>query len=297
MKYLLTGASGFLGQTILGTLPPKDVVTLGRRKGNDIICSLDESVPILPPIDVVIHCAGKAHVIPKSEAEKEEFFKVNTEGTKNLLKALDLLVEKPKQFILMSTVSVYGLDTGRLITEDNPLAGCTPYAKSKILAEYAAIAWAKQNQVKIVVLRLPLLIGNTPLGNLGKMIRGISKGTYASVNGGKARKSMVLVGDVAYLIPRLIGRSGIYNLTDRYHPSINELELKICQAYNKKILLKLPLKLVLFFAPIGDLFSFFPINSPLIAKLTLDLTFDDSKAVQELDWSPRRILDFDFLND
>lgn len=295
MKYLLTGAYGFLGNVIFKSLDRNDVVTLGRKKENDIICRLDEFVPELPPIDIVVHCAGKAHSVPKTAAEREEFFKVNTEGTKNLLKSLDLLTPKPKQFILISTVSVYGLDSGQMISETSPLLGTSPYAQSKIFAEDAALAWAKENQVPIVVLRLPLVIGNNPPGNLGKMISGIKSGRYASINGGKARKSMVLASDVAKLIPNLVGKCGIYNLTDRYHPSFNELERKISDMLDSKIYLKLSLKLVSILALIGDRISFFPINSALVDKMTLDLTFDDAKAVRELNWMPKKVLDTDFL--
>ncbi|GAB3218799.1 NAD-dependent epimerase/dehydratase family protein [Algoriphagus aestuariicola] len=295
MKYLLTGAYGFLGRHILGSLQGADVITLGRRPENDIACSLGESVPSLPVVDVVIHCAGKAHVVPKTAEEGEEFYKVNTEGTKNLLKALDALSERPKQFILISTVSVYGLDSGQLISETHPLLGTSPYAKSKILAEKAVLAWAAENMVPIVVLRLPLLIGSNPPGNLDKMINGIKNGRYASINGGRARKSMVLAVDVANLIPNLIGRTGIYNLTDRCHPSFNELERKISDILKTKIHFKLPLKLVSILAVIGDKFSFFPVNSALIDKMTLDLTFDDSKAADELKWAPNKVLNADFL--
>ena len=41
----------------------------------------------------------------------------------------------PKALVFISTVAVYGCESGELITEEHPLEGETPYAKSKILAE------------------------------------------------------------------------------------------------------------------------------------------------------------------
>jgi len=295
MKYLLTGASGFLGKYILEALNRTDVVTLGRSEYNDLVYNLGESIPELTPMDTVIHCAGKAHMIPKTPAEIEEFFTVNTQGTKNLLAALDRLTEKPKQVIFISSVSVYGLESAQLIGESAPLSGKSPYAESKILAEQSVMSWAETNRVPAVILRLPLLIGNNPPGNLGRMIQGIKSGRYPSINNGRARKSMVLAQDVASLIREICGHQGIYNLTDGYHPSFNELEQKISEMHNTKIHLKLPLNLVKILAKVGDRISFFPINSALINKMTLDLTFDDSKAVRELNWSPNQVLKSNFL--
>jgi thioester reductase-like protein len=47
MKYLLTGASGFLGRHILEALPRENVTTLGRGKTNDLVVNLSTSVPDL----------------------------------------------------------------------------------------------------------------------------------------------------------------------------------------------------------------------------------------------------------
>lgn len=290
MKYLLTGASGFLGRHILEVLTKNSVITVGRTSNNVVITDLSKSIPTLLPADVVIHCAGKAHTVPKTSEEANDFYQVNLIGTQNLLKALDRLDKKPKQLIFISSVSVYGLNSGQMISETHPLLGNSPYAESKILAENAVLDWSFDHQVPAIILRLPLLIGSDPPGNLGKMIRGIKNKRYASINGGKARKSMVLASDVARLIARLENKSGIYNLTDRWHPSFNQLEKQLCEILNTRIFLKLPLNLAKLLAGMGDEFSFFPINSGLIDKITLDLTFDDSAAVKDLNWNPDSVL-------
>jgi nucleoside-diphosphate-sugar epimerase len=109
--YFLTGASGFLGK-ILCT-----VLTSGGCKvtkfAGDITApiNLDQYLNI----DVIIHAAGKAHFIPKTEQQKKLFYDVNFEGTKNLCNALETLSVKPKSFIFISTVAVYGVDAGNMI--------------------------------------------------------------------------------------------------------------------------------------------------------------------------------------
>lgn len=46
----------------------------------------------------------------------------------------------------------------------------------------------KQHNVVCTILRLPLLVGTNPPGNLGAMIKGIARGYYFNIGGGKSKK-------------------------------------------------------------------------------------------------------------
>jgi GlcNAc-P-P-Und epimerase len=292
-KALLTGASGFLGKIILEHLKAVElsVQTLGRGMEADFQTDLGGSIPDLPAFDRVIHVAGKAHVYPKTEAEKQAFFTVNEQGTMHLCQALEKSGGLPKQLVFISTVAVYGREFGIGIREDEPLRGETPYALSKIRAEAYLQAWGKQHGVKILILRLPLIAGPNPPGNLGKMMQAIPKGRYLSIGGGKARKSMVLASDVAELMVKAEEAEGIYHLTDGIHPSFRELEEVICRHYHVGMPKVLPLGVAKLLGKVGDFLPFSPVNSSIIDKMTLDLTFDDSKSRRELGWRPRKVLD------
>jgi dTDP-4-dehydrorhamnose reductase len=73
MKIILTGSSGFLDKIILSNLKHQSILSLGRNNAN-IICDLSTQIPKVPSVDLVIHSAGKAHIVPKIETEKQEFF-------------------------------------------------------------------------------------------------------------------------------------------------------------------------------------------------------------------------------
>ena len=75
MCLLFTGASGFLGHNLLPLLKQSyEVTTLGLTTQDDLQCNLARDVPELPSTyDVVLHAAGKAHVVPRTEAEKQAF--------------------------------------------------------------------------------------------------------------------------------------------------------------------------------------------------------------------------------
>lgn len=292
-KYLLTGASGFLGSIIVSHLSDQAMVTtLGRKEKDTIQVDITNDILQLPTCDVVVHTAGLAHMIPKTDIEKQEFHNVNYKGTVNLCKALINANGTPKTRLLVfiSSVSVYGLEKGIKITEEADLLGNSPYAKSKIDAEIYLREWAEKHKVNLVILRLPLIVGANPVGNLAKIIEAQKSGKYLNIAGGKARKSMVLAQDIAELIGKLKTENGTYNLTDMYDPSFKE----ITSLVSKKLGLPKPLNLPLLFAKplgfIGDIFRFFPINSILISKMTNDLTFDSSKAVKMLGWQPKKVL-------
>ena len=290
MKILLTGANGFLGKTIRSVLNTNDIITLSRS--NSILnYDLSNSTPLIDThIDLVIHAAGKAHSNPISNDEILNFHITNVIGTKNLLNALE--DNPPSQFVFISSVSVYGLTKGENIKESTPLLAKDPYGKSKIEAEEVVKKWSYEHNVICTILRLPLVVGENPPGNLGAMIRGIKIGYYFNIAGGNANKSMVLATDVAKFILKASEIGGTYNLTDGHHPTFNELSKNIASKMGKLYVPNLPKLFAYLLAKFGDhLGNKFPINSDKFLKITSTLTFDDNKARMAFGWNPSPVLD------
>ena len=285
MNILVTGANGFLGRCVVEELRKDYLVASLSRKNSDYNYDLTKAVPTLGAyFDYVIHIAGKAHVVPKNESEEKEFFEVNVDGTINLLKSLE--ENPPKTFVFISTVAVYGKEFGEMIDENTPLNGETAYAKSKILAETEVIKFGRKYKTGVVILRLPLVIGKSPKGNLKLLIKAIKKGYYFRIGKGDAKRSMVAAKDITKLLATLYGKEGIYNITDRRHPSFKEIDTAISSFYGKKIKV-LPEIFIKILAKIGDVIPLFPFNSYKYQKMTSSLTFLDDKAVKELNWSPQ----------
>jgi nucleoside-diphosphate-sugar epimerase len=290
MNILLTGGSGFLGRNIKETLFDHNIITLGR-KNSDFNSDLSFSVPTLPEVDLVIHAAGRAHTLPKTRSETQAFYDVNVSGTRNLLKALENSSCLPMSFTFISTVAVYGLQAGRLISENNPLLATEPYGHSKIQAEQMVQEWCKVHGVICTVFRLPLIAGPNPPGNLASMVRGLRKGYYFNIAGGKAKKSIVLASDIARVIPKAAVIGGIYNLTDRYHPSFFELSKLISKQIHKTGPANIPFWFAKILSRMGDQFGEnAPLTTKKLKKIVTDLTFDDSKAFKMLEWRPTAVL-------
>lgn len=292
MNILLTGSSGFLGKYLTEELINYHNLFTLSRKNSTYNCQLDSEIPHFEHcFDLVIHSAGKAHIVPNTIDEMDEFYKNNVDGTRNLLAGI-LKVGIPRQFVFISSVSVYGLINGENIDESAPLLANDPYGKSKIMAEEIIKKWCEENNVVYTILRLPLVVGANPLGNLRLMINAISKGYYFNIDGGKSKKSMVLASDVAKFILLASQKGGIYNLTDGYHPSFYELSRYISKKLGKSNVLNIPFTIAKFISIVGDkIWSSCPINSNKLVKITSTLTFDDTKARDSFKWEPTNVLD------
>lgn len=291
-KLLFTGGTGFLGNNIMPILEKDyEVTTIGITPKDMLNCNLANDVPVLSEhYDVVLHACGKAHSVPKTEAEKKVFFDVNYQGTVNLCTALEK-VGVPKSFVFISTLSVYGVKAGEMIDESHPLDGNSPYAKSKIMAEEYLTKWATDHNVVLSILRPSLMVGPNAPGNFGAMVDGIKKGRYVNINHGAARKSLLMVYDIANVLPKLVNKGGVYNICDDSNPSYGELSTVICKQMGKSNPLSIPMWVAKPLAWVGNLIPKFPFNSYRLQKLTQSCTYSNAKIKSSLDWQPMNVLD------
>ncbi len=291
-KLLFTGASGFLGYNIRPILEKSyNLTSCGITDEDMIKANLAKEVPVLPErYDIVLHACGKAHVVPRTEEEKQAFFDVNYQGTVNLCQALEN-AGVPKALVFISTVAVYGCEFGELITEEHPLEGTSSYAKSKILAEEYLQKWCEKNRVMLGILRPSLLAGKNAPGNLGAMVNGVKKGFYMNIAGGKVVKSILMAEDIARLVPLLTEKGGVYNVCDTRQPSFGELSASVARQLGKRKPVSIPYWVAWCMAKVGDLLgSKAPINSYKLEKMTKSLTFSNEKARRELNWEPLDVL-------
>lgn len=292
-ELLFTGGTGFLGKNIMPMLDQQyEVTTCGITSEDDIRVNIAKEVPVLSErYDIVLHACGKAHIVPKTEAEKQAFYDVNYKGTVNLCTALEK-IGVPKAFIFISTVAVYGCEYGELITEEHPLNGTSPYAESKIMAEKYLTEWCACHGVILGILRPSLLAGKNAPGNLGAMVNGIRRGYYMNIAGGKVIKSILMAEDIARLVPLLTEKGGIYNVCDTCQPSFGEISVSVAKQLGKRAPMNIPYWMAWCMAKLGDLLgSKAPINSYKLEKMTKSLTFSNEKARRTLKWEPLNVLE------
>lgn len=306
MKLLLTGYPGFLASEIktwfearnwavdtLSLLPyPADV----PKTGIHLVCDLAHEVPALPDItyDLVIHAAGKAHMVPKTKEEIQDFFDVNVRGTENLLNALKM--HPPQSIVFISSVTVYGQEKGTMIREDCPLEGKTPFGLSKVQSEKIVLETPFSRNVIRGIVRLPLIAGRNAPGNLGSIIQAIKHGYYFNIAGGKAVRSVILKSDIPPFLLALSKHGGIYNLTDGRGISFQELSCKIRESVKCPVRPGLPYWIAWGLALACEIASRvlsrkMPLDFSRLDKLVSNLTFDNTKATTEIHFSPHPVID------
>jgi len=293
LKILLTGSNGFLGKIIKNELFHNHYLKTLARNNSDYNydISINHNFSFTDNFDLIIHCAGITNRKVISNDAKIDFLKVNVNGTANLLNSLSQNY-LPKYFVLISSVSVYGINEGSFVDEKAPLLAKDAYGASKIKQELLVTKWCEQNDIICTILRLPLIIGESPKGNLKTMINGIKYGYFFYINQGDQRRSMVLGCDVARIIVRLAKYGGTYNLTDGLHPSYLSFAKVIGLKYGKSFIPSLPFWQANLIAKLGDyLGAASPFNSKKLSSISKTLIFDDSKA-RKLGWKPQSVLDY-----
>lgn len=295
MRVLVTGGTGFLGRYIVEHLHLEGyrVDTLGRSASADIQADLSVCPPDLEAAyDLVVHAAGKAHVVPDTEEEKLDFFRVNASGTRHLLDALTS--QRPDAFVLVSTIAVYGCESGEDLCEATPRKATDPYGLSRRQAEDMVTEWGEAHGVRVAILRLPLVAGAGAPGNLGAMVHAMRRGVYLGIGAGGARRSVVLADDVASILVAASDRGGTYNLTDGRNPSFAEIEKAVADVLGSRPPLHLPRPIAALGARVGDLAlgltgRRLPLTSRTLGKMTTTLTMSDALARRNLGWSPHSV--------
>lgn len=161
MKTLITGGNGFIGSHLVERLLNHDfqVKCLVRKTSNlrwiqelpiefvyGDITDLDSLLPIVPHVDFVFHLSGALRANKESE-----FYRVNSEGTKNLLQACKQNNPDLKRFIYVSTQAAAGPATNGIPLSENDLPQpISTYGKSKQLAEQVVMEYQKFFPVTIV---------------------------------------------------------------------------------------------------------------------------------------------------
>jgi UDP-glucose 4-epimerase len=224
---LLTGATGFVGRALCAALikggPIRIVVRNAAGEspadGVDVVrgelsATADWSAAMAGVV-AVVHCAARVHVMNDDAVDPlAEFRRINVEGSLQL--ARQAAAAGVRRFVFLSSIKVNGeqTDPGRPFTADQAPGPLDPYGISKMEAEAALRALARETGMAVVIIRPPLVYGPAVKGNFLAMMRALWRGIPLPLGAVTAnRRSLVALDNLVDLIVTCIDHPAAANQT------------------------------------------------------------------------------------
>ena len=289
----LTGSSGFVGASLLEKLMGIGVnVKLGLRDISvpNLTCEtvqLDLAKEIcidLKNVDVLVHLAGVAH---RPSASQESYDLINHKAT--LLLAKTASDQGVKRFIFLSSIGVNGntSSVSKPFTSKSVPAPHNDYARSKYDAELGLRELGRVSSMEIVIIRPPLIYGNSAPGNFSKLVRLVQFGLPLPLSALENKRSFIGITNMCSFICKVIdlnltklGKCEIFLVSDREVISTAKLISAIGKSRGKSVF-NIPFS----FKFISFILTFLKLDNIKVSLLG-DLVIDSSYARQTVDWDP-----------
>ncbi len=296
VRVLVTGASGFVGQTLCGVLAQSGcVVRAALRSPRPMPPAVAESVVVgdhdgktrwdeaLDQVDYVIHTAARVHILRDSPRNAELYIDTNARGTECLAAAS--AAAGVRRLVLLSSVKVNGESTrvGAFRSGDRP-GPEDAYAQSKWLAESGLKEVSSRTGMEAVIVRPPLVYGPGVRANFLRLIRWVEAGWPLPLGAVHNRRSLVSVWNLCDLLVRVLEHPGAagetFMVSDGEDLSTPDLIRRIGAAMGKRVVLPpVPVSMLLMG---GRLLG----RGAEVERLCGSLAVDISSTRERLDWTP-----------
>ncbi len=226
-KILITGANSYIGTSF-----EKSLKHWSENYLVDTVDMIDGTwrEKSFSGYDVVFHVAGIAH-IKETKENAELYYKVNRDLVYEV--AYKSKAEGVKQFIFLSSMSVYGMEIG-IISKDNVPMPKSNYGKSKLQAE-DLIAPLEDSTFKIAVLRPPMIYGKGCKGNYVRLVKfALNSPIFPNIEN---KRSMIYIDNLCEFIKQIIDyeSKGLFLPQNDKYVCTSDMVKEIAEAHGKKI--------------------------------------------------------------
>lgn len=228
-KILITGANSYIGMSFekwLSQWPDEySVETVDMIDGSWREKSFSG-------YDVVFHVAGIAHI---KETKKNEslYYLINRDLAYEVAKKAK--IDGVHQFIFLSSMSVYGIDTG-VIDKNTPVKPKSAYGKSKFQAE-GLINKLADDSFTVAILRPPMVYGKGCKGNYPRLAKLALKTPIFPLVDNK--RSMIYIDNLSEFVKQLIDDNsiGLFFPQNAEYVNTSEMVRLIAETHGKKIIM------------------------------------------------------------
>ena len=290
MKILITGVHGFIGSHMVECLSKHHLLY-----GLDIVFHPKEGLlktftwgdlenEEIPPVDAILHLAGKAHDT-KKKTEENAYFEINTGLTKKIVDYFSIHKEI-KKFIFFSSVKAAAESVkGETLFENVIPAPVGPYGESKRDAENYILSVMEKSEMQfvdkeVIILRPCMIHGPGNKGNLNLLYQIVNKGVPWPLGSFDNKTSFTSIQNLKFVMEKLFEEnipSGIYNMADDEAISTSRIIQLIAQISGKNNRIwYIPRKLLIFAAKVGDIIRL-PLTTERLLKLTENYVVSNEK--------------------
>lgn len=298
MKVLVTGATGFVGKSLVAELLMRRfaVTAVGRDELSPMpdgvikvsvgdLTEMRDWLPVLKDVAVIIHAAARVHIMDDGAGDPlAEFRKMNTDMTLRL--ARQAAEAGVKRFVFISSIKVNGemTDVAKPFKPDDSFVPDDPYGLSKYEAEQGLLVLAKETGMEVVIIRPPLVYGAGVRANFSSMMSWMKKGVPLPLGAVHNQRSLValdnLVSFIIHCIDHPKAANEVFLISDNEDVSTTQLLSRVAVAFgNKACLIPVPISWMRFVARLVG-------KADVANRLFGSLQVDSSKARDLLGWKP-----------
>lgn len=232
-KILITGANSYIGESVRDYL--LQYQDLYRVDIKDAI-GWEPVESDFTGYDVVFNVVGIAHR-KESDENRQLYFDVNRDLVIEIAKKAK--GSGVKQFILLSSMAVYGLTVGH-ITKTTVVNPVNAYGMSKAEAD-EAIEKLSDDKFHFACLRPPMVYGKGAKGNYQRLRRFALKSPVFPNY--KNERSMIYIGNLCEFVKNCIDYelSGLYFPQNKEYVNTSSMVKQIAKCHEKKIVLTIVL--------------------------------------------------------
>ena len=252
-QHLIIGGTGFVGRHLTRELLARgdtcrllvrassETADLDGAPGVEIrrgdICEPESLRGLARGVRHVYHLAAAGHVVAQSEEAYRMCVRVNVEGTANVVRAC--AGEGVEKLVHFSSTAAMGLIKKPLVDEEDPPQPASPYQRSKLESERAALGLGAELGVPTVVVRPCMVYGVGGAGEFRKFARLMRRGVFPKLGRGRNLTPLVHVSDVVQgaIKAAARGREGeVYLLTSASSIELDRMRELVMDAWGERAL-------------------------------------------------------------
>ena len=228
-KILITGKNSYIGESIkeyLNEYPDYYDIESIETKG------LNPSVELFKGYDVVINVAGIAH-IKETDENRKLYYEINRDLSVDIAKCAKRA--GVKQYVLLSSMSVYGMVTGHITKKTIPHP-INAYGDSKLQADNI-IEKMRDTSFKIAIVRPPMVYGKDCKGNYQTLRKFAMKSPIFPNY--KNERSMIFIGNLCEFIKRIIDKedSGLFFPQNKEYVRTSDMVRTVARQHSREIVM------------------------------------------------------------